>query len=62
MKRLRMFAMVAVLLGWTHTIAAQTAPAPSTMAVRITKARQATPPCCASTAGPAALKSSTKAR
>jgi hypothetical protein len=41
MKRLRMFAMVAVLLGWTHTIAAQTAPAPSTMAVRITKARQA---------------------
>jgi len=41
MKRSRLVAVVALVLGWTHMIAAQTAPAPSTMAVRITEARQA---------------------
>ena len=36
MKRSRMFAVLAIVLGWTHTVAAQTASAPTSAALRIT--------------------------
>ena len=41
MKSSHVVTMVVIVLGWAHTIAAQTAPAPTNMAVRITEARQA---------------------
>jgi hypothetical protein len=41
MKRWHTVTVVAIVLGWAHTIAAQTTPTPTTMAVRITEARQA---------------------